>query len=287
MAKHFVGIDLERDKDGNFWISQPTYIRKIIEQAKLTNAKPSKLPLDTGYYKLDGELLSTNEEYRQLIGMLLFLATNSRPDIAASVAILSQKVQQPRDVDMNEVKRLIRYLIGTQDLKLQLSNSDCKENLFAYSDSDWAENRHDRKSHSGMICFVNGGAVMWSCRKQPVVALSSAEAEYVALSETCKEMIWIDRVARHFGVKASQQIPIYSDSQSAIAMVERNNFSHRTKHIDTRYHFIKDLAERRIIKLNYHPTTTNIADMLTKPLGGSKIQELRNLAALQNLQMHN
>lgn len=287
IAKHYVGIDLDRDKDGHFWISQSAYIRKIIESAKLTNAKPSKLPLDTGYYKLDGEVLNSNEEYRRLIGMLLFLATNSRPDIAASVAILSQRVQQPRDVDMNEVKRVVKYLAGTQHLKLQLSVNNCKENLFAFSDSDWAENRQDRKSHSGMISFVNGGAVMWSCKKQPVVAMSSAEAEYVALSETCKEMIWINRMAKHFEIKTPVQIPIYSDSQSAIAMVDKNNFSHRTKHIDTRYHFIKDLAEKKVIKLNYHPTATNIADMLTKPLGGNKIQELRNLAALRSSQLLN
>jgi Reverse transcriptase (RNA-dependent DNA polymerase) len=94
-AKTYLGIDLNRDKDGNFLISQPAYIKTIIDVARLSNAKMSKFPLDTGYHKLDGKELESNEEYRKLIGMLLCLSTNSRPEIAASVSILSQRVQNP------------------------------------------------------------------------------------------------------------------------------------------------------------------------------------------------
>jgi transposase InsO family protein len=280
-AKHYLGIDLERDKDGHFKISQPSYIAQIVESAGLKDAKPSKYPVDTGFYKLEGEELKSNEEYRKLIGMLLYLSTNSRPDIAASISILSQRVTKPRDVDMCEVKRVIRYLKGTQKLKLRLSANKCKEKVIAYSDSDWAENREGRKSHSGLFCAVNGGTVMWSCRKQDVVALSSAEAEFIALTETCKEIIWINRVAGNFGVKNVVPITVKTDSQSAMAMCENQRFSHRTKHIDTRYYFVKDLVNNGTIKLSYQPTESNIADMMTKPLGGNKIEHLRRLAGLE------
>lgn len=280
-AKTYLGINLERDGDGNFLISQPGYIAKIIASAGLTNAKTSKFPLDTGYFKVNGVELQSNEEYRKIIGMLLFLATNTRPDISASVAILSQRVQNPRDVDLNEAKRVVRYLIGTQYLKLRLSTNEGTGEIFAYSDSDWAEDK-DRKSISGMFCIVNGGAVMWSCRKQTTVALSSAEAEYVALSETCKEMIWIRRVATAFDIKSLAPVTIFTDSQSAMAMVENDKFSHRTKHIDTRYHFVKDMVNNGTFKLKYQPTETNIADMLTKPLGGNKIQQLREMGGLHH-----
>ena len=195
-VKHYLGIDVQQDEKGNFMISQSNYIDKIVESARLNDAKLTKFPLDTGYYKLTGELLPSNEEYRKLIGMLLYLTTNSRPDIAASVSILSQKVTKPRDIDWNEVKRIIRYIKGTRDLKLYLSSEKCSENVFAFSDANWAEDREDRKSNSGYYCSINGGAISWSCTKQNVIAMSSTEAEYVALSETCKEVSWIKRIAQ-------------------------------------------------------------------------------------------
>jgi hypothetical protein len=279
-ARSYLGIDLERDRDGNFRISQPAYIQKIIECSGQTDAKTSKFPIDTGYYKLEGNELPTNDEYRRLIGMLLFLATNSRPDIAASISILSQRVTKPRDCDLNEVKRVIRYLKATKDEKLHLSVSNPKEKMFAYSDADWAEDRDGRKSHSGLFCSVNEGAIMWSCRKQDIVALSSAEAEFVALTDTCKEVVWINRLAKDFGIEIKEPITVYTDSQSAMAMVNNQKFSHRTKHIDTKYYFVKDMVEKGIVRLVYQPTETNIADLMTKPLGGTKVEQLRRLAGL-------
>lgn len=280
-VKIFLGIETKRDKNGHFLISQCRYIEKIIEAAKLCDANISKFPLDTGYYKLDGDLLSSNEEYRKLIGMLLYLSTNTRPDIAASVSILSQKIMKPRNCDLNEVKRVIRYLKGTKDLKLRLSSSEAKDVIFAYSDSDWAENRDDRKSNSGQFCSVNGGAISWSCRKQEVVALSSTEAEYVAICETSKEIIWIKRIAKELRVDVPDSVTIYTDSQSSISKINNKKFSNRSKHIDTKYHFIQDQVENGEINLVYHPTETNIADMMTKPLGSIKIKDLRELSKLE------
>lgn len=129
-VKTYLGIDIERD-NGKFVISQSSYIDSIIEEAKLADGKISKFPLDTGYYKQEGELLPSSDEYRKLIGMLLYLTTNSRPDIAASVGILSQRVEKPRDTDLVEVKRIIRYLKGTRNLKLRLNGDNCgPENSF-------------------------------------------------------------------------------------------------------------------------------------------------------------
>ena len=280
-AKSYLGIQLDRDENGHFLISQPNYISSIIEAARLTDAKSSKFPLDTGYHKLDGTNLSDNQEYRKLIGMLLFLSTNSRPDISASVSILSQRVSNPRDIDMNEVKRIIRYLKGTQYLKLRLSSPNSNGKVFAYSDADWAESKKNRKSHSGMFCSVNGGAISWCCRKQDVVSLSTAEAEYIALSETCKEVLWMKQVMKHFDINPEKPVMIFTDNQSALAMVDNQRFSNRTKHIDTKFHFVRDVSDKGLVSIRYHPSNTNIADMLTKPLGGNKIRQLRELGGLQ------
>ena len=280
-AKEYLGIDLERDANGHFDISQSKFIQSIIDAAGQQDAKASKFPIDTGYYKLQGKELGTNETYRKLIGMLLYASTNTRPDISASVSILSQRVANPRDIDMNEVKRVIRYLKGTKNMKLKLSEEIDSGKLVTYADSDWAEDRRDRKSISGWYVLMNGGAVAWSSKKQDVVALSSAEAEYVALTEAVKEAIWIKRIAQHFGYDSNEPAKLLTDSQSAMAIVSNEKFSNRTKHIDTKYHFIKDLKEKGLIELEYHPTATNVADMMTKPLGGNKIAQLRSLAKLQ------
>lgn len=202
-ASHYLGIDIKRDSTGNFSLSQTRYIEKIVSSAGLNDAKPSKYPVDTGYYKLaDDNFLINNHDYRKLIGMLLYLTTHSRPDVAASVSILSQRVSKPRNADLNEVKRLIRYLKSTANLKLQLSNCTNKQVLYAFSDANWAECMTTRKSNSGYACFVNGGMVSWCCRKQNLITLSSTEAEYVALSETCKEITGLTTLSNSLPAKA-------------------------------------------------------------------------------------
>jgi hypothetical protein len=256
--------------------------------AGLTEAKESKHPVDIGYYKLQGKNLSSNEEYRKLIGMLLYLTTNTRPDIAATVSILSQRVSNPSDVDLKEVKRIIRYLKGTRNLKLQLSTHINEETIYAYSDAysdaNWAEDRLDRKSVSGFYCSVNGGAISWSCRKQATVALSSTESEFVALNETCQEMIWLKRVANDLDIFTSGPVNIYTDSQSVISMIRNQNFSNRTKHIDTKYFFVKDLVAAGEINLVYKKTEDNNADMMTKPLGPTRLKKLREKSSLTDYQ---
>lgn len=285
-VKNYLGIEVTKQDDGSFLIAQSKYIDQIIKGAGLEDGKVSKFPMDTGYHKLEGDELPTNDEYRKLIGMLLYLSTNTRPDISASISILSQRVIKPRDVDLNELKRVVRYLKGTRELKLRLSSIDQSENLFAYSDSDWAENRVDRKSNSGFFCSVYGGATAWSCKKQSVVALSSTEAEYVALTETCREVVWLKRIAKEFNITMPKSATINTDSQSCIALIENHRTGGRTKHMDTKYHYIKDVVRSGEVTLKYHPTETNIADLMTKPLGGTKIEALRGLAGLTHNNMN-
>ena len=283
--KYFLGIQIKQDKNGDYFINQESYIDKIIEESKLSDAKPSKFPLDTGYYKLqNSDPLPDNEEYRKLIGMLLYLSTNSRPDISSSVSILSQKVSKPSRLDLNEVKRVIRYLSSTKKLSLRLSNQNSVSDLIMYSDANWAEDRVDRKSNSGYIVFAFGGTISWACRKQVCVSLSSTEAEYVALSEATQELIWLQRLSQDFSINIQYPVQILADNQSAIKMIDNHKFSNSTKHIETRYHFIKDIKEQGSINIKYVPAEDNIADMLTKALGGIKIKDLRTRAGLTDLE---
>lgn len=141
-----------------------------MEEAKLQDARNSRIPINVGYYKIDKDgttdqlrPLQTNEEYRKLIGMLLYVSTNTRPDISVGVSILSQRISNPTVNDLTEVKRMIRYLKTTRNEKLKLSDKNEDESLKAYTDADWAEETKDRKSNSGFMARINGGTFAWSC----------------------------------------------------------------------------------------------------------------------------
>jgi hypothetical protein len=216
-----------------------------------------------------------------MIGMLLYVCTNTRPDIAASVCILSQKVVNPTSTDLNEVKRIVRYLKGTQNYKLVLGKN-LEGQLHMYSDANWAEDRTDRKSNSGHIGFFRGGAISWACRKQGCVAVSSCEAEYMALNDTAQESIWLNRVIKSFEAENQEPVKIYADNQSSIHLVDKHRYSIKSKHIDTKYHCIQDWKEKGLIDIEYVPTEHNVADMLTKPLGRIKLERFRRLAAMEN-----
>lgn len=279
-AKHFLGIDIKKNTEGDFLISQEKYIDKIIEEARLQDAKTSKFPLNPGYYKLDSDLLPTNDHFRKIIGQLLYLSCHSRPDISASVSILSQKVQNPRKTDLEEAKRIIRYLKGTKNLQLRLSNKSEKQELIGYSDADWAEDTVNRKSNTGSIIKINGGTIHWKSQKQTLVALSSTEAEYIAASETCKEILWLQQLQTSFDIKDPEATTLYVDNQSCLKIIQNEKSSNRSKHIDTKFHFIRDLATKKQVKFRYVPSEDNLADMLTKPLNSVKLKNLRTATGL-------
>lgn len=281
-ASHYLGIDIERRENGTFTLSQEKYIEKILEESGLADGKGSKYPLDPGYYKINDEkFLPNNEKYRKLIGMLLYLSTNTRPDISASVSILSQKVSKPTVTDLNEVTRVIRYLKMTKNLKLHLGGPSSE--LIAHSDANWGEDRADRKSNSGYVVTLNGGAISWCCRKQNLVTLSSAEAEYVAICETVKEVMWLSGLVEFFDVFVPKPVTVMTDSQSCVAMVKDSKYSSRTKHMDIKYQYTKDMVRNGEIKLQYVSTVENIADMMTKPLGPTRIQKLRKMIGVEEV----
>jgi hypothetical protein len=139
--------------------------------------------------------------------------------------------------------------------------------LMAFSDSDWAGDLDKRKSTSGFIFFINGGAVSWKSRTQKCVAQSSAEAEYIASSETAKEAVWLrSLISTVKGREIEEPTMLNVDNQAAISIIKNPVCSSRTKHIELRYHLVRDYYERKIISVQHVPTESNAADLLTKPL---------------------
>lgn len=283
---NYLGMSIERDDKGIFYLSQPRYIKRIIDSVGLHEAKISSYPLDPGYENIENseDVKEDSTNYQKLIGELLYVAVHSRPDIAATVLILSQRIKCAKNLDWTEAKRTVRYLKGTTEWKLKLGNDteEHEESLIGYADANWAQNKRDRKSNSGFIFMLNGGTISWACRKQTCVALSTTEAEYIALAEACQEGIWIGRLLEELEMMPMTPLKIYEDNQSCLKLLRAKGFNNRTKHIDTKYHFVKELKERSAMDFVYCQTSDMIADMLTKPLHGVRLKKLAELSGLKD-----
>ncbi|GJW23923.1 hypothetical protein Tco_0037734 [Tanacetum coccineum] len=204
-------------------------------------------------------------------GSLMYL-TSSRPDIVQVVCYCARYQARPTEKHLKEVKRIFRYLRGTIHMGLWYPKGSGFE-LTAFLDADHAGCVDTRKSTSGGIQFLGDKLVSWMSKKQDCTAMSSAEAEYVALSASCAQVMWMRTQLQDYGFNYNK-IPLYCDSQSAIA-ISCNPVQHsRTKHIHTRYHFIKEQVENGIIELYFVRTEFQLADMFTKALPEERFQYL-------------
>lgn len=210
---------------------------------------------------------SENRPYQQLIGCLMYLTVATRPDLAYAVSVLSQFNTCYSEEHWIAAKRVLRYLKGTLNYHLHFSKTGC--DFLAYTDADWGNCQDDRRSYSGNVILMADGAVSWDSRKQRSVALSSVEAEYVALTDCAKEALFLTSVMEEIlGKKTS--INIRCDSQGAIATAQHEGPTKRLKHIDIRLHFIKALIQDGRMKIEYVPTEDMVADALTKQLSAEK-----------------
>lgn len=277
-VKQILGNNVKQQHDGSYALNQSHYIMKIAQTFQMEMIKGSKYPIDPGYFKLESPKLPAENQFRKIIGMLLYVASNTRPDISAAVGILSQKLSCPRVVDLLESKRIIRYLKETESCSLILGSPKNNLKLHAHSDADWAEDKTTRKSRSGFIIQLGDSTISWSSRRQDKVSVSTTESEFYALTETMKELIWIKSLLRNFEIEIAYPIRINIDSQPCIKLAENEKISQQTKHIDVRYHFAKEEIVAKNMMLCYIPTNHNVADMLTKPLAGTKTKYFRELA---------
>ncbi|XP_070013245.1 secreted RxLR effector protein 161-like [Nicotiana sylvestris] len=182
--------------------------------------------------------------YRSIFGSLLYL-TASRPDIVFSVGICARFQSNPKESYLKAAKRILRYLKGTQDLVLYYPSSNSL-NLIGYANADYASYLVDKKSTSGMDHFLHSCLISWGTRKQNSVALSTAEAEYVAAASCCAQLLCIKQQLEDFGV-LTKSVPLLCDNTSALNMAKNPVQHKRTKHIDVRHHFLRDNVEKWLI----------------------------------------
>ncbi len=219
--------------------------------------------------------------YQEAIGSILWAAVVSRPDIAYAVGILSQFMQKPGQAHWEGVKRVINYLGCTKDLWLTFGGTKSVM-LEGYCDADWAS-QEGRHSISGFSFHFGVGAILWSSKKQPIIALSTTEAEYISQTHVAKEAIWLQTFISEINGGTVRTLTVMGDNQGAIALAKDNKFHSRTKHIDLRYHFVREAVEQGKISMKYLPSSDNITDIFTKPLAKQQLQRLVGLLGLGEL----
>ncbi|GJU20750.1 retrovirus-related pol polyprotein from transposon TNT 1-94 [Tanacetum coccineum] len=256
--KFFLGLQIHQSPKGIF-INQAKYALEILKKHNMDNCHSIGTPLATKPnldVDLSGEPVDQSD-YRSKIGSLMYL-TSSRPDLVQAVCYCARYQARPTQKHLKEVKRIFKYLKGTINMGLWYPKDSGFE-LTAFSDADHAGCLDTRKSTSGGIQFLGDKLVSWMSKKQNCTAMSSAEAEYVALSASCAQVMWMRTRLKVYGFNYNK-ILLYYDSQSAIAISCKAVQHSHTKHIHTRYHFIKEQVENDIIKLYFVRTEYQLAD---------------------------
>ena len=205
--------------------------------------------------------------YANAVGSLMYAMMCTRPDICYDVGLVNRFQSNPGIAHWKVVKRILRYLKWTVDYVLCYQGSDLR--MIGYSDADWGSDLDEHKSTSRYAFLLNNGAITWSSKKQPCIALSTMEAEYVACSVAVQEAVWLRRFFQNLKVvkDASDPVIVHCDSMAALAYAKDSKYHGRTKHIDIRYHYIQYMVAHNEVVLKHISTSLMIVDPLTKPIG--------------------
>jgi hypothetical protein len=282
-ASLYLGIRIVRDRSQRkLWLSQKPFVMDLLSTWNMTECRSSTVPLRTKLHQLRPlapEILPDipdhllTQKYQSLVGSLIYLAVCTRPDIAYTACSLGQFNSKPTRALMVAAKGVLRYLAGTKEYALQYGGGDLDEPVrglakgaCAVTDADWATDESDRKSISGYCFYFLGSLVSWSAVKQRTIALSSTEAKYYAIAHGMKEALWMRLFLSSLDFPVPKPFPLICDNQGARCLADSSSSTSRSKHIDIRYHFIRNHISSGDFSTTWIPTNVNIADIMTKPL---------------------
>ena len=285
-----LGFSIERDRSNRtIKLSQCQYVKDILNRFALGDVSTVSTPLPPGHQLSKQQAARTDEDvafmrtvpYSQLVGALMYLAIATRPDIAHSVGLLARFSSDPGVAHWKALKHLCRYLHGTKGAKLCYQpDSSVSEAFVTFADADYAGDVDSRRSTSGMVVKMGSGAISWASKLQPVVTLSTTEAEYISATAAAQEILWLRNLFSEIGYEVEGASTLYLDNQSAIA-VSRNPEHHgRMKHLDLRHYWLRDVVKAGIINVKYIPTASMPADIMTKTLPKATVEEMRRLLGL-------
>lgn len=213
--------------------------------------------------------------YREAVGSLLYASNKTRPDIAYAVGYESRFADKTKDQDIVNVKRTLRYLNGTKDFGIKYSVNGKLDYIEAYCDSDFAGDQDTRRSTTGYVLMYCGGPIAWCSRRQPIVALSTAEAELIAAAECTKEVLYIKSFLSEI-LNLSVIANLKIDNQSAMKIIKNGVFNKRSKHIDVRYKFICEKVNSKDVYIEYCSSENQVADIFTKGLNRIGFEKCKN-----------
>lgn len=222
-------------------------------------------------------------QYKSIVGGLRYLV-HTCPDIAYAMGIVSRHMERPTEMHMNAVKRILRYVKGMIDFGLLYSKSSGNTVLTGYSDSDFAGNIEDRKSTGGMVFYLDESVITWVSQKQKCVTLSSCEAQFMAATAAACQAIWLRKLLSQITNEPTGPVILYIDNKSTIDLEKKPVFHGRSKHIDTRYHFIRECVKRKEIVVKHISSEMQRADVLTKALSTVKFERMRMLLGVKSLE---
>lgn len=273
----FLGIRIERSEE-KITLDQTAHLKSVLNKFNMSDCNAVSTPLPV---KLDYKALNSEQYYdapcRRLIGCLMYSMLCTRPDLCVALNILSRYQSKSNKELWQNLKRVLRYIKGTVDLKLTYSvRNNIDNTIIGYVDADWASNEIDRKSTTGYIFqLFDNCSICWNTKRQNSVAVSTTEAEYMALFEGVREAMWLKALLTSFGLDVSKPIIIYEDNIGCISIANNPVCHKRSKHIDIKYHFSREQVERKMVIIKYISTGEQLADVLTKPLPGPRFVQMR------------
>lgn len=269
-AKQCLGTRISIEKDSHIiTLDQEQYINSLLHRFKMFECKAVATPMEPGLQLSKNPNSVFSVPYQELVGSLMYLSVMTRPDISYAVSYLSQFNNCYDETHWKAAKRILRYLQGTKTFCLKFKKSQVFE-LVGYIDADWASNSVDRKSYTGFCFTLSGSVISWGSSKQKTVALSSTEAEYMGLAEGSKEAIYLRNLLIEITDIKIGSVKLFNDNQGAQKLATNPVFHKRSKHIDVRHHFVRDVVANKVITLKYLNTVDMPADIFTKSLSSVK-----------------
>ena len=282
LLSYYLGMEVVQKETGVF-LSQTAYAAKILEKTGMEGCNSTQSPMDARLKlrkESDGKAVDPTM-YKSTVGSLRYLV-NTRPDLAYSVGYVSRFMEKPTTEHWAAVKHVLRYISGTIDTGCWFARKGTEGlSLIGFSDSDMAGDLDDRKSTTGVLYMLGKSLISWQSQKQKVVALSSCEAEYIAATTAACQGIWLTRLLAELIGEEPGQTVMKVDNKSAINLCKNPVLHEQSKHIDTRYHFIRECVEKKLIAVEYVRSEDQLADILRKPVGRVRFLELRKKMGLE------
>ena len=282
LLAYYLGIEVTQN-GGDISIKQSAYATKILKEVGMMDCNETLIPMDPGTKltkNTEGTMVNSTE-YRSLIGSLRYLL-HTRPDLSYSIGLLSRFMQEPKEQHMKAIRQVLRYVKGTINYGITYKHNGGNK-IQGFSDSSYGVNTQEGKGTTGIIFYYGDSPISWSTQKQATVALSSCESEFIAATAAATQALWLKRLLSRLTHSKEEKVIIMVDNKSAIELMKNPVFHGRSKHIDTKYHFIRECVEREDLQVEFISGEYQKADILTKALPKIKFLTMRTLIGVKDL----